>query len=383
MSRLHRYLFGSVALSGLAGVALFGFILVSGNAMSDLLGLLADGRITLQLFGELLLLLLPFAIAYAMPLGLLVGILLTMGRLSAQQELTAMRAAGVGMGTIAAPILLFALLASGASVYVNAVYAPSARANYKEILNDLVRTDPLRFIVPKTFIHDFPGYVIYVGGAEAGRLQEFWLWELDADRRAVRLVRAREGQFRYDEAGDALILTLVDGFAELRDEKAPDALHEIQPTLSFRSTSVRLPLASILGDANRPRDIDQFTAQDLWKMRAESLAAQASAEDDAARQAARESQILAQYHLSRHFAMGTSGLALAMIAIPLGIKASRKETHANLGLALALALCYYVAMTFVDMLENNLAARPDLIAWVPNFVCQGLGAWAIMRADRN
>ena len=41
------------------------------------------------------------------------------------------------------------------------------------------------------------------------------------------------------------------------------------------------------------------------------------------------------------------------------------------------------AMTFVDMLENNLAARPDLIAWVPNFICQGLGVWAILRADRH
>ena len=57
------------------------------------------------LFAELLWLLVPYAFSFAMPLGVLIGILLTMGRLSANQELTALKAAGISLYSIAAPVL--------------------------------------------------------------------------------------------------------------------------------------------------------------------------------------------------------------------------------------------------------------------------------------
>jgi lipopolysaccharide export system permease protein len=272
MRILSQYLAGSVAGGSLAGILVFVFILITGNAMRDILILLADGMIPFSLFFELLVLLIPYAVSFAMPLGMLIAILLFMGRLSANNELTALRSAGISLWTVAAPVLVVALFGSLIAAYINAVHAPSARASYKDILNDLVRTDPLRFIVPRTFIHEFPGYVLYVAEKDEERMRNFWLWELDEQKRAVRLLRAEEGVFVFDEASDSLILTLRNGFTELRSEKNPDDLQPIQPTLSFRDARIRLPLANILGAAHRPHKLSNTSMPELQARR---LAAEA------------------------------------------------------------------------------------------------------------
>ena len=83
------------------------------------------------------------------------------------------------------------------------------------------------------------------------------------------------------------------------------------------------------------------------------------------------------------FAMGFSVLSFALIGVPLGIQASRKETSANLFLAIGLALGYYVMMMAVSWMDGMHEYRPDLLFWVPNFLYQGIGLWLFIRADRG
>jgi lipopolysaccharide export system permease protein len=379
MNILTTYLMRSVAVSGLAGITVFVFILITGNALRDILGLFAEGYLPLSLFGDLILLLIPYAFSFAMPLGVLIAILLVMGRLSANQELTALRAAGISLYSIAAPVLFVALCGSVLAAYINAFHAPAARASYRAILNDLIREDPLRFIVPRTFIHDFPGYVLYVGEKEEDRMRQFWLWELDAQERAVRLLRAEEGSFAFDESKDALVLTLREGFTELRDADNPDNLQSLQPVLSFRDARIRLPLANLLGSANKPRRAKDFTLEELLQRRADAASLMAVA-DPVAQASAKTDFHRYQYYISRHFAMAFSVFSLALFAIPLGIRVGRTETYANFVLALAISMAYYFAVILLGWTVDQPALRPELLVWLPNLVAQGLGFWLLKRA---
>ncbi len=380
---LSRYLIHAVAVTSLAGILLFVFLLITGNAMRDILGLLADGTIPFSLFLKLLWLLVPYAFSFAMPLGVLIGILLTMGRLSANQELTAFKAAGVSLYSIASPALFVALCGSMLAVYINTIHAPQARADYKAILNDLVRTDPLRFIVPRKFIHDFPGYVLYVGEKDEGRMEEFWLWELDEQKRAVRLLRAQQGTFTFDEKADALVLTLIEGFTELRNEKNPDDLKAIQPTLMFQDARIRLPLANILGAAHQPRRIANYRMDELRskKLETEAIVASGTAPPEQLELARKTGQQV-QYHISRRFAMAASVFSLALFAVPLGIRVGRTETHANFAIAIAIAMTYYIVLVVIGWLEHSPNLRPDLLVWAPNIVAQVLGFGLLIRAQR-
>lgn len=383
MNRLQRYLFFSVLGACIGGVGLFVFILITGNAMRDILGLLADGRITFSIFFDLLLLLMPYAISFAMPLGMLIGVLVVFGRVSASHELTAMRAAGLSIWSISAPVVFIALLGTFAAIWINGYHAPESRAAYRAILDDIVRTDPLRFIVPRTIIHEFPGYVIYVEERRAETLRHLWVWELDEQRRAVRLLRAEEGTFTYDEEVDALILTIRNGFTELRDEDNPDNVQQILPTLSFNDARIRLPLDNLFTAGPRPQRVSTLTLPQLVERRQEYRVERLYGSSERSDEELYREQIRTQYHMSRNLAMAFSIFSLSLLGIPLGIQARRKETYANMGLALSIALVYYLVMIIIGWAEDSPDVRPDILIWMPNFVCQSAGFALLVRANQS
>ena len=386
MKLLHRHIFTSVFFTSLATVGLFVFVLLVGNIMKDILGLLAAGKLTGAMFIELVVLLLPYVAAYALPIGMLTGILLVLGRMSSRREIVALKSAGLSIWHIGAPMFALALIGVAVSAVINCYYAPHARTRYRERLAASVREDPLRYIVPETFIHDFPGYVIYAGRKSVRVLEDFWVWELDKEQRAVRVLRARTGRIDYDASRDALILTLEDGFTELRSERNPDDLQTIRPTVSFSEARIRLPLDKILRNvrqSQRPSDMD---IQQLLKKRS-SLDMELKRLDPEADSELwtqlNAGKMKVQMQLQKNLAMAFSVLSLTLIGIPMGIRVSRKETHANIALALPLALTYYFLMIMVGWLDRNPLLRPDLLIWLPNILFQGLGIWLLLRVNRH
>ena len=72
----------------------------------------------------------------------------------------------------------------------------------------------------------------------------------------------------------------------------------------------------------------------------------------------------------------------AFAGVPLGIKVSRRETSANLGIAVVLALAYYFLVVVIGWLDQHPGYRPDLLLWVPNLLFLTLGLWLLRRLDR-
>ena len=81
--------------------------------------------------------------------------------------------------------------------------------------------------------------------------------------------------------------------------------------------------------------------------------------------------------------MAFSIFAMIVLAVPLGIKASRTETFANLAIALALAMSYYMMTVFISWLEKYPHTRPDLLIWIPNFLFQAVGGFLMWKASKN
>ena len=110
MNLLDRHLFRSVLFTCIGAVALFSFVLMLGNTIRDLLGFLLSGQLSIGVFLRLIWLLVPAVAIYSLPLGMLTGVLLTLGRLSADSEITAMRAAGLSLARIARPVWILGAL---------------------------------------------------------------------------------------------------------------------------------------------------------------------------------------------------------------------------------------------------------------------------------
>ena len=381
MSLLDRYILKSVLFTCLAAAGLFAFLLILVNAARDLIGPVMEGQISIGAFAQLLLLLVPFVVSYALPMGILLGVLLTLGRLSADNEVTAMRSTGVSFTRIARPVIFLGLLGAAADLDVNFELMPHARVVYDAELIQAEHTNPLSFIVPRTFIRDFPGYVVYVGEKRGSEFKDFWLWQLDAQRRVTRFARAESGRVDYDAVANDFIVTLSHAEVESMDEKAPESFALAPRVASFeQSDPIRLSLNQIFGRQVGRQKLDWMTYGELQAEEAR-LARQKVAAADEKEHARAEMKVAStvQGKFNGAFAV----LSFAVLGVPLGIKVSRKETSAHLGLAVLLALGYYFSTVAIGWLDHHPEYRPDLLLWVPNALMFGLGIWLFTRIDRR
>lgn len=379
MKLLHRHIFANVALTCLVAVGVLGFVLMLGNVLKDLLGYVLAGQLDLGTFLRLTGLLIPFVVTYALPMGVLTGVLLVLGRMSSDREITAIRASGVSVAGISAPIFFFALLGVCASLAVNFYFMPTARLAYQRELAEAVRQNPLSFIVHKTFIRDFPGIVLYVGEKKGDNtLKDFWLWEVDPQGRVKRFARAEEGHITYDEKANNLTLTVQRAQIEIRNEKDLENFSSIAGAPSMERATFYLPLERLTGSRTVQTKLKWLTLSQLyaeWQ--------RLGRPDPAVPAAERERQRMkAQIVFHEKCATAFSVLSFALLAIPLGIKVSRKETSANLGIAVALAMGYYFVTVIVGWADNKPELRPDLLMWVPNVAFQSLGIWMFRKVDR-
>lgn len=378
MNLIHRHIFANVVVTCGAAVGLFAFVLMLANALKDLLGYMLQGQIEVDTFFRLIGLLVPFVVSYALPMGMLSGILLVLGRMSSDREITALRASGMSVAWLSAPILCFALMGVTLAALVNFQFMPVARLAYQRELAGAVRQNPLSFIVPKTFIRDFPGVIIYVGEKQGDLLKDIWIWELDRQKRVVNSGRASLGWVRFDEAKGKLVLSLDYLRAEVHDRKDPEDPAKLRSGGATDHATFDLLLDKLTGQQTVKVKTKWLTFPQLvgeWR--------RLNRPDPAVPAAERELQKMrVQITIHEKFATAFSVLSFALVAIPLGIKVSRKETSANLGIGLLLALGYYFVTIMVGWFDNIPALRPDLLMWLPNVAFQGLGLWMFYKVDR-
>ena len=381
MGTFNKYILKQVAASALGTVALFVFVLVLGNVVKEVMGDLTAGSMSISFFLYIVALIIPGVIPYALPLGMLTGILLVFGRMSAQSEIVAMKACGRSLYSMAAPVFFLAICASLFSLAINFYYAPAADYAYKNALKNIIRANPLQFITPGSFIKEFPGYVIYAKEAEGSDLIGFRIWELDGQGRATVAIQSDRGILSYDDAADEILLTLKNGTAERSRQDDPEDLRKPLPTARFDELVIKLPLGDIIGSMDKSgKQLKRMTlgelldARDTWHPRREG---------ETTPELAFRDRIEVQLQIQKNFAMAFSIFSMVLLAIPLGIKASRSETFANVGIALALAMSYYLLTVLISWLEKYPTIRPDLLIWIPNIIFQIAGVALIIRSSKN
>lgn len=377
---LHRYIFKQVVVATAFAVAIFVFVLVLGNVMREVLDLLASGRLDLITFLELLVLLIPGVVPYALPLGLLTAVLLVVGRFCAQREYTAMRSAGLSLWTLAAPILLAACLGVLLCLFINFEYAPSADRAFKSAIVNLARNDPLRLFQAGRDVREFPGYVVNIGGREGDDLADIWVWVLDEHGNPKQFVHARRGKIDYDHASDHLIITLQAASGLEYKAADPSNMADVTPS-GVRSDDfkVELPLRNLLSPVAAPFKLSLLTLGELLRQRDLNP----PNIDNPTMKQKTQWRMDVQMQIQRNFAAAFSVLALSLFGLPLALRVGRSENFVNLAIALGLALGYYFLLFSLTLLRVHPEMRPDLLLWVPNILFEALGIFLLYRAVKK
>jgi lipopolysaccharide export system permease protein len=241
----------------------------------------------------------------------------------------------------------------------------------------MLRTNALRLIVPKTFIRDFPRMVVYVSEKHGDYVRDIWLWRLDKEQRVIGFSHAETGRIELDEKENELVFKPFQLSTERFDEKNPEDFSKPPVRLEAETASFRFSLARFFGPKTFNRKLDWFTLGEL-ETEKQRIAQEMRPGPERAQKLMRIEMII-----QNKGSMALAVFILVLIAVPLGIKVSRRETSANLGVALIMALAYYFLSTVVvGWFEQYPDYRPDLLVWVPNVFFIGIGLWLNFRVER-
>ena len=388
MKTLHTYLTRQVLASLLMTVAVFTFVLLLGNALKEVLALLVNRQATLGLVVQAMGLLIPFVWVFALPMGMLTATLLIFGRLSADQELTAVRASGISLLSLISPILLLSLLLCAVSALVNLEIAPRCRVAYKNLLANLDIGVANVFIPEGRFLKDFDGYIFYAGKYRGGNLQDVIIVSLKDQTNVDQYIRAPRGTLVMDrEKGEATLSLYDSSFVTLSTNGV------FSPGMGdFR---IRAPLKRTRKGSSEPRISDMTFTQlmEKWQELEQSFRRSAPLNGLTLDQLLERKKELkktgeaattpyrVQVHEQVAFSFACFGFTL--VGIPLGIRVRRRETNIGIFMALVLVAIYYSFIMVGQALDTRPEYAPHLIVWLPDFLFQAVGAVLLWRANRG
>ena len=376
MRLLDRHVLTETAVAGGAATGAFVFVLVAGNILTQVSSAIASGRVSGWEGLELVGLLIPGVLPYALPLGLLTGVLIAFGRMSSQQELTAMKASGRSLGRIARPALLLAGGLALLSAWLNLEIAPSANTEYRRLLVGSAKDNPASVIVPGKLNRQFPGMVIRAAERDGEVLRDFWLWSVDERGRLTQTVHAREARLApsLNRKGEGILrVELTDARLEKR-QPGDETFANPSSFIQARTTSLEFAASGVFKDG------ENFQRKLRWLTTSELLDAMDKGwqvAPNATRKEKEQGQMLATTQLMSHLASAFSVFSLAFLAVPLAVRVGRSETFVNAAIALGVALTYYLLTSMAAYVKDP-DLRPDLLIWLPNVVVVGL-AWTLLR----
>lgn len=377
MRTLHTYLLQQVLVVLSASLGVFVGVLLLGNALKPVQTMLINQQVSLTTVIKVLALQFPWLLSFAVPLALLSAVLLVFGRLSADQELTAMRGGGVSLAGFAWPVLMLGVFISAVSAWINLDLAPRCRIASKQVVGNLARS-PVDLLVPGRYIRDFGGWTIFLAGKNENLLQGLLLYRYGDDGTLIQRLEAKTGEVHVDDGGGTVefVLREVEAYwlNESADAEAPEEAEETGLGNNWETMKFGEHRELISFDTSKTRTIKPDLSEMTYGQLREEL-------KRVRQERANDTPI--KFHLHRQVSSSFACFGFALIGIPLGIRAHRRETSVGLALALVIALAYYAFQAFAQSLETKAAAYPQLLIWLPNFLFIGLGTWLFARANRG
>lgn len=186
------------------------------NQVAKQFGNLVGKGLSWGVIGEFFLLTLPFIIAMTLPMGVLVAVLYAFSRLSAENEVTALRASGVSMMGLVRPVLIAGILVAAANLLFNDQVLPRANHRLRSLQTDIARKKPTFALRPQV-INEVIGGRLFL---RAGRLdeatdamREVTIFNFD-DPTHRKTIYADSGRMSLTPDQRDLVLTLNHGYMQ-------------------------------------------------------------------------------------------------------------------------------------------------------------------------
>jgi LPS export ABC transporter permease LptG/LPS export ABC transporter permease LptF len=365
LTTIDRYIIREVVPPFILSLLIFTFVLELPPVMQELERLLAKG-VPWPTVGRIILLLSPQALGLTIPMALLVGLLIGLGRLSTDREAVALLACGVSPYRLLRPVLTLAGVATAATLYVMIAAIPDANQKYREILFATLSKKVESDVKPRVFFQDFPNWVLYPrNDADPG--QPGWNDVMLANTvkpEAVEVHMARHGRIVLDSAKRTVELILTDGTKYATVGPGESSIDR------FKQIIIRLDPDSVFPPVDLARGLTEKTIAQL----------KVDIADKVRRKEATHNEVMA---IHAKFSIPVACLVFAVIALALGLRVSRDGKLGGFVVGIGVIFAYYIAMFLAESMAKGHRIPAEFARWVPNLLLGPFGIVALVWRTRH
>jgi LPS export ABC transporter permease LptF/LPS export ABC transporter permease LptG len=310
---------------------------------------------------ELFLCIFPGVLAFTTPMAILIGVLLGLGRMSADSEIIALSALGIGRRRILVPVGVLATTGAIVTLAMTLWWAPLALKTLRSLEAELTASQINFAVQPRVFDERFPHEVLYVNDISASGTQwrGVFLAETGGEN-GSRLTLAESAIVVAEPKYGKLELHLKGGTTHDFDRADPDHYS----VTAFGQSDWPIEVTGLV-PAQQARQIknDERSGREL--------AADAGPDW-------REARV----ELQRRFAFSAACFAFALIAVPIGAQPRRGGRAAGSLIAVLLIAGYYLLLIFGSGLAREGTLPPVVGLWMANALLTVSGLALLPRMEQ-
>lgn len=363
---IDRYVIREIIPPFLLALLVFTFVLIIPFIIKLAEDMIAKG-VPAGTILQLTVTLLPQALALTIPMALLIGLLVGLGRISADREFVVMMACGISPYRLLSPILVFAVVCWGLTSWVLIKAMPDGNQKFREMSTEIAMNRAEGEVRPRVFFEDFPNTVLYVD--EVPKNGQGWSNVLAADTSnpsAPVIYLARRGRMVVDRQARTIEMVLEDGTRHSTKVEDPLA-YEV---LTFDRTIIRLDPESVFPRTGPARGLNEMTIEEL----------QARAVELQVQNLSPHNEIMT---IQRKFSIPVACFVFAVLGLALGASNRKDGKLAAFVLGIAVIFAYYVIMFTAQSLTKGFWIPAWLSTWVPNIILGAAGVFLLVHRVRS
>jgi LPS export ABC transporter permease LptF/LPS export ABC transporter permease LptG len=362
MTRIDRYILSEISVPLLLGFFVYTFILLI-QVIFKSADLLVRSEASTSLVLKLFALSLPAIVVLTLPMALLFGILIGIGRLSADSEITALRASGLSLFTLYRPVALLSLFILGINLYLMIEILPRGNKAFSDLRYNILEKAALSEIKPNSANVVFGGRLLYIFGGETK--DHLWSKVFIADsvaNPANTAITADSGYAVPAADGDESLLVLKQATSHRLDFAKVDNYDLLlQDDYQIRLTTGLQGAAGVI-----KRSLRELSFSELRQ--------RATSSDQHGRN-------LISIEIQKRFGFPFACVVFGLVGMPLGIVGARSGRSAGFALSIGIIVIYYVVFNTGEESARDGTIPAWLAVWLPNILFAVAGIW--MLTTRN
>ena len=369
MRRIDRYLIAEVLPPFGLGLLVYTFILLL-QLIFRLAEMIVRRGVPATEVGRLLLFSMPNIVVITIPMAFLFGVLVAIGRLASESELTALRSSGCSLRRAYRPIFGLSVVVTLVTGVLSVWVLPRANHQLQRLSLEIATRSVSQQVEARVFYDEWPDLMLYVYDSPPSGSS--WRGVFVAETGPQQKITVAEaGRVDLSAGGDRLVLDLESATVHETDREAPARYRML------RSQSAQRPLAEDSFFSSRTR---VKTSKGLRELTLEELAERA--EDPDANSQIRN---LARVEWHKKFSIPVACIVFGLLGVALSGRAGRGAKSSGFALSIAIILVYWILISNGEEWARIGRMSPILAMWLPNLALGGLG-WAMLvrrNADRS